>query len=175
MKKPVLSLGLISCLLYPVTSIGEYVGNGVELEPILIGESYRRALSPVEPIEENEPEEVAIEEEIVVPSYREINVRVSFYTDEDNALEGGKYDRRGRLLASYHHPIVAMPKDVPYGSWLDIDGTLLQVVDTGGAMVWTDSNSCNIDVFIPGKTTEWLNENTGVFYTTAKLYEVEEE
>lgn len=104
------------------------------------------------------------------PEPRKINVRISFYTNQDNALEGGQYDKQGGLLLDYDYPIVAMPADVPYGSKLVIKGIIFTVVDTGSAMKWTGENECNVDVFIPNKTTEWLNEHTGVFYSEAELY-----
>lgn len=104
------------------------------------------------------------------PEPRKINVRISFYTNGDNALEGGQYDRKGKLLTEYDYPVIAMPSDVPYGSILVIKGIPFTVVDTGEAMKWTSDNQCNVDVFIPNKTSEWLNENTGVFYSEAELY-----
>lgn len=109
-------------------------------------------------------------EHAVKPEPIEIKVRISFYTNEDNALEGGQLDKKGKLLVEHDYPIVAMPADVPYGSILVIKGIPFTVVDTGGAMKWTGENECNIDVFIPNKSSEWLNEHTGVFYSDAKLY-----
>lgn len=99
-----------------------------------------------------------------------IRVRISFYSDYENELEGGKYDKKGKLLSKYNYPVIAMPPDVPYGSVVVIQGIPFTVVDTGEAMKWVSDNECSIDVFIPGKTTEWLNDNTGVFYYDALLY-----
>lgn len=120
----------------------------------------------VEKIVEKECEQEHFEK----PEPRNIKVRISFYTNEDNELEGDQYDKMGKLLTEHDYPVVAMPSDVPYGSILVIKGIPFTVVDTGGAMKWTGDNECNIDVFIPNKTTEWLNEHTGVFYSDAQLY-----
>ena len=123
-----------------------------------------------------EEEEETPEEEIIFfggepePYYIKLEVVVTFYSDEENELEGGIYDRRGNILADYEFPVCAMPKDVPFNSKIEILDTVFTVVDTGGAIKWLGENKCKVDIFIPGKTTEWLNEHTGKFTTTAKYY-----
>lgn len=127
----------------------------------------------VERIIESSPQIIEKEcelEHVTKPEPRKIDVRISFYTNEDNELEGGQYDKIGNLLTEHDYPIIAMPSDVPYGSILVIKGIPFTVVDTGGAMEWTGQDKCNIDVFIPNKTSGWLNKNTGVLYSEAYLY-----
>lgn len=105
------------------------------------------------------------------PDGRKLDILVTYYTNEDNELEGGQYDRMGNLLLSHGEPIIAMPPDVPYGSYIYIKelDTTYKVVDTGGAMKWTGPNQCNVDVFIPNVTSEWLNYNSGKFRATGYL------
>lgn len=112
-----------------------------------------------------------LSKEKVGKKYKDINVHITYYTNIDDALQGGHNDRKGVPLVSHNEPIVAMPADVPYGSYLEIDGVdTYKVVDTGGAIQWTDSKTCNVDVFIPNVSYDWIIQNTDNFTATARLY-----
>lgn len=142
-------------------------------------ERVANTFSPIEEVDNINYEDIPIPVECLSErlfNYREIELEVTFYSDEENEMEGGKYDRRGKILADYPYKVCAMPKDVPYGSQIEIWGEMYEVVDTGGMIKWFDEEKtgCKVDIFIPNKTSEWLNENTGKFYTTGKLYYDEE-
>lgn len=112
-----------------------------------------------------------LSKEKVGKRFEDIIIHVTYYTNIDNTLQGGKNDRRGKPLTSHSMPVVAMPSDVPYGSYLDIkDHGTFKVVDTGGAIKWIDENTCKVDVFIPNVSYDWLINNTENFTTTARLY-----
>lgn len=108
--------------------------------------------------------------ELIARPYKYIRIFVTYYTNIDDELQGGQLDRRGVPLVSHHKP-VAMPADVPYGSVLDIEGLgEHNVVDTGGAIVWLDENTCKVDMFIPNVTVDWIINNTENTWYDAKLY-----
>lgn len=172
MKKTTLLLALALSIM-PSIQLGE-IPEPINVTPIVAEDPVQtEELTPIKteiPIEPEDQETYTIIEPI------KLDLMVTYYTDQDNALEGGKYDRRGKILAEHDMPVIAMPKDVPYGSYLYVEDlhTLFKVVDTGGAMVWTGENQCNVDVFIAGKTTEWLNKNTGKHKSAGYLYVMED-
>lgn len=103
-------------------------------------------------------------------NYTEILVHITYYTNIDNELQGGQYDRRGNLLVEQGN-VIAMPMDVPYGSYLDIDDMgLYKVVDTGGAIVWLNNYECKVDMFIPNVSEEWIYANMTNVTKKARLY-----
>ena len=105
---------------------------------------------------------------------KEYTIKISYYTDQNNKLEGGMYDRMGVLLASHGEPIVAMHSSIPYGSYLVTDEpvnghTVFKIVDCGGAMK-INGNVADADVFIAGKTSRWLELNTYKQTVKGKVY-----
>lgn len=112
-----------------------------------------------------------LSKEVVGKEFKDIKVKVTYYTNINDTLQGGLNDRRGVPLVSHGMPIVAMPSDVPYGSYLNIDGVgTFKVVDTGGAIKWIDDETCKVDVFIPNVSYDWIINNTENFTATARLY-----
>lgn len=102
---------------------------------------------------------------------KELVVHITYYTNIDNELQGGHYDKVGNLLTSHNMPIVAMPSSVPYGSYIDIEGLgIHKVVDTGGAITWISNNECYLDMFIPNVSEEWIYNNTENISKKARLY-----
>ena len=106
----------------------------------------------------------------------EVNCKVTFYYADSNKLQGGFNDKKGVPLKSHNEPIVALPSDVPYGSYIEFDKairgyTRYKCVDTGGAIKWLDSNTIVVDVFVPEASiyNELINmvKNTT---TTATIY-----
>lgn len=103
--------------------------------------------------------------------YKDIVVHITYYTNYNDMMQGGQNDRIGVPLKSHGEPIVAMPSDIPYGSYIDIEGMgNFKVVDTGGAIVWLDENTCKVDVFVPDVDPSWLVYNTVKESKKAKLY-----
>lgn len=112
-----------------------------------------------------------LSKEKVGKRYKDITVKVTYYTNIDDALQGGLNDRIGVPLTSHSMPVIAMPSDVPYGSYLEIqDVGTFKVVDTGGAIKWLDSNTCKVDIFVPNVSYDWLINNTQNYTATARLY-----
>ncbi|GAB6170403.1 hypothetical protein JCM1393_28630 [Clostridium carnis] len=104
-------------------------------------------------------------------NYKDLTVYITYYTNFDDLLQGGQNDRRGVPLKSHGEKIIAMPQDVPYGSYIDIeDMGKFKVVDTGGAIVWLDENTCKVDIFVPDVDYQWLCNNTVKEIKQAKLY-----
>ena len=106
----------------------------------------------------------------------EVNCKVTFYYADSNKLQGGFNDKKGVPLKSHNEPIVALPSDVPYGSYIEFDTairgyTRYKCIDTVRAIKWLDSNTIVVDVFVPeaGSYNELINmvENTT---TTATIY-----
>ncbi|APR02514.1 TPA: hypothetical protein ACXDAY_002198 [Clostridium botulinum] len=104
---------------------------------------------------------------------KSIKVYVTYYTNIDNDLEGGQLDKKGKNLTSHNMKVCAMPKDITYGSILNIEGMgNYKVVDSGGAIQWLneDKTECKVDVFIPNVTGEWLINNKENKIANATLY-----
>ena len=77
--------------------------------------------------------------------------------------EGGVRDKKGKLLTNHNYPIVALPKDIPYGSRIEFDSEVLGSteflsVDSGNAIKWIDENECVVDVFVPYASQSYLNK-----------------
>lgn len=105
-----------------------------------------------------------------------VNCKVTFYYADSTTLQGGYNDKKGIPLNSHSEPIVALPSDVTYGSYIEFDkeirgSTLFKNVDTGGAIKWLNDNTIVVDVFVPEANSynELINmvENTT---TTATIY-----
>lgn len=105
-------------------------------------------------------------------TYTRINVTIdgSWYTNADTELEGGKYDKRGKLLTSHNMPICAVPKDIPYGSLLEYDGVMYLCCDTGGSIIWKNNGDMKVDFFYPNVTSSWLENNLKPRKGNAILY-----
>lgn len=96
---------------------------------------------------------------------RKVTFHITYYTNADNALEGGQKDKKGRMLESHNYPIMALPSDVAYGSKVVFNEPVLGEyeylnVDTGGAIRWINKNECKADIFIPNVSNDWLIRNT---------------
>lgn len=100
----------------------------------------------------------------------DVTIKTTYYTNINNAMQGGQYDKRGKLLTSYKEPIVAVPKDIPYGSYLKINGTMYKCVDTGGAIVWLKDGTMRVDIFVPNVSEGWIVRNKKNETLNAKLY-----
>ena len=105
-----------------------------------------------------------------------VNCVVTFYYADCTILQGGYNDKKGVPLHSHSEPIVALPSDVTYGSYIEFDkeirgNTMFKNVDTGGAIKWLNDNTIVVDVFVPEASSynELINmvENTT---TTATIY-----
>lgn len=105
-----------------------------------------------------------------------VNCKITYYYSDSNLLQGGYNDKRGVPLKSHNEPIVALPSDVTYGSYIEFDkeirgNTIFKCVDAGGAIKWLDDNTIVVDVFVPEADSyeELINmvENTT---TTATIY-----
>ena len=86
---------------------------------------------------------------------------ITYYTNSQE--EGGIKDKKGRLLTNHNYPIVALPKDVPYGSRVEFDSEVLGStefvsVDSGNAIKWINDNECVVDVFVPYASQSYLNK-----------------
>lgn len=125
----------------------------------------------VEVVKEEIIEEKIIESPNQTDNYKDIIVDITYYTNYDDEMQGGQNDRTGVPLKSHEANVIAMPADVPYGSYINIEGMgEFKVVDTGGAIVWLDENTCKVDVFVPDVEVDWLIKNTEREKRSARLY-----
>ena len=98
---------------------------------------------------------------------KEVTCYISYYTNCETSQEGGKKDKKGKLLENHDEPICALPNEVPYGYYLLLDKKIngsntYKNVDTGGAIYFlNDENTkMKVDIFIPDKTEKWLYRHT---------------
>lgn len=104
---------------------------------------------------------------------KSIKVHVTYYTNINNTLQGGQLDKRGKDLTAHNMKVCAMPKDISYGSILNIEGMgNYKVVDSGGAIQWLNENKteCKVDVFIPNVSEQWIINNKENKIANATLY-----
>ena len=92
---------------------------------------------------------------------RRILFHITYYTNSYE--EGGIRDKKGKLLENHEYPIVALPKDIPYGSRVEFDKTIngsneFISVDSGNAIQWINDNECVVDVFVPYASQSYLNK-----------------
>lgn len=114
-------------------------------------------------------------------SYKEVNVRVSFYTSlaSENGGHAGKNAINGKLKLGS----ISAPKNIPFGSTISIPKmqnylgiTDFKVDDRGGAIYVRDDGTYKLDVYVPRKQgesdTEYFNRvnNMGIVNTKAKIY-----
>lgn len=115
------------------------------------------------------------------PSYKEVNVRVSFYTSL--ASENGGYAGMNAINGKLKLGSISAPKGVPFGSIISIPKmqsylgiTDFKVDDRGGAIYIRDDGTYKLDVYVPRKQgesdTEYFNRvnNMGIVNTKAKIY-----
>lgn len=106
---------------------------------------------------------------------KEVLCHVTYYTNINNSLQGGNKDKKGNNLVSHDESIIALPRDVPYGSYLIfdepvLDETIYKNVDTGEAIVWLNDYEMKVDVFVPNVSLEWIINNLHNKTVKATLY-----
>lgn len=144
--------------------------NGSESKEVNIKSKPSRVISVKQSKIETIKEKVIVSPH-ATKNYKDIVVDITYYTNFDDEMQGGQNDRRGVPLVSHEGRVIAMPADIPYGSFINIDGMgEFKVVDTGGAIVWLDENTCKVDVFVPNVGVDWLINNTVREKRTARLY-----
>lgn len=104
--------------------------------------------------------------EINAPRKQRIKFHVTYYTNKNNRLQGGQLDKKSKPLTSHNFPVLALPKDVPYGVKVlfeeEVNGSREYInVDTGGAIKWLnkEKTECKVDIFIPNVSEKWLMNN----------------
>lgn len=191
-------LALVSATLMACSSFNHleetnvFKGELIKQEQVSIGktkrydeflEKYDKKLEEIELQKQRELEEQKRREEEKINkvknldrgyagTYRilEVNCIVSYYTNQNNSLEGGSNDCKGKPLVSHDMNVVAAPSNIPYGSFVELEGMgIYKVVDRGGAIKWINNNTMKIDVFVPNATTPQLNK-LGVKKTSGKIY-----
>ena len=132
-------------------------------------------------MKQEEEEELAKQNELINRgisdfSYsKEVLCHVTYYTNSDDSLQGGHIDKEGNYLVSHDEPIIALPRDIPYGSYLIFDEpvlgeTIYKNVDTGGAIVWLNDYEMKVDIFVPNVSLEWIINNFHNKTVKATLY-----
>ena len=106
---------------------------------------------------------------------KEVLCHVTYYTNINDNLQGGHKDKKGNHLTSHGEPIIALPSDIPYGSYIIFDEpilgeTIYKNVDTGGAIVWLNDYEMKVDVFVPNVSLEWIVNNLRNKTVKATLY-----
>lgn len=144
--------------------------QGSENKEVKIKSKPSRVISEKE-IKVEEVKEKIIESPNQTDNYKDIVVDITYYTNYDDEMQGGQNDRTGVPLKSHEGNVIAMPSDIPYGSYINIEGMgEFKVVDTGGAILWLDENTCKVDVFVPDVEVDWLICNTEREKRSARLY-----
>lgn len=142
---------------------------------------YNEYIKEQERIRQEEEERLKKENELINRgmsdfSYsKEVLCHVTYYTNINDSLQGGNKDKKGNNLVSHDESIIALPRDVPYGSYLIFDEpvlgeTIYKNVDTGGAIVWFNDYEMKVDVFVPNVTLEWIINNLHNKTVKATLY-----
>ena len=142
---------------------------------------YNEYIKEQERIRQEEEERLAKENELINRgmsdfSYsKEVLCHVTYYTNINNSLQGGNKDKKGNNLVLHDESVIALPKDVPYGSYLIFDEpvlgeTIYKNVDTGGAIVWLNDYEMKVDIFVPNVTLEWIINNLHNKTVKATLY-----
>lgn len=97
---------------------------------------------------------------------RRVEFYITYYSNINDSLNGGHNDKKGKKLISHDMPVVALPKDVPYGSMVVFDekvnGSEYYLnVDTGGMIKWLNSEKtkCKADIFIPNVSERYIIKN----------------
>jgi hypothetical protein len=98
---------------------------------------------------------------------QEVECQITYYSNSLTRQEGGRHDKKGKLLENHDEPICALPSDVPYGYYLILNESvrgekIYKNVDTGGAIHWLNDEhtKMKVDIFIPDVTEKWLYNNT---------------
>lgn len=104
---------------------------------------------------------------------RRVKFTITYYTNSPR--EGGNKDKKGKLLENHKYPVVALPKDVPYGTRIEFDNEVLGNrvfinVDSGNAIQWTEEG-CVVDVFIANASQKYLNK-LGKHYEYGYIYDL---
>lgn len=134
-----------------------------------------------ERIRQEEEQRLAKENELVNRgindfSYsKEVLCHVTYYTNINDNLQGGHKDKKGNHLTSHEEPVIALPSNIPYGSYIVFDEpvlgeTIYKNVDTGGAIVWLNNCEMNVDIFVPNVSLEWIITNLHNKTVKATLY-----
>lgn len=119
---------------------------------------------------------------------QKVTFRITYYTNYNDAMEGGQFDCMGIPLIRHGEPVIAAPMNIPYGSYIKLDTPLqipvgsfvpgrvvrttstFKVVDRGGMINWDDENTCHIDVFIPNVDPNWIIQNLSNARVTGTIY-----
>lgn len=119
---------------------------------------------------------------------RKVTIELTYYCDEDTAMQGGAYSAESKLLASYTEPVCAAPSNIPFGSYVILDNSVtipfsfcgtkdiktaqkFRVVDRGGAIVDKGNDNICIDLCVTGVTTgQILTIPGGRTWVTGTVY-----
>ena len=106
---------------------------------------------------------------------KEVTCYITYYTNIDNKLQGGQYDKKGELLTSHKEKICALPSSVPYGSYLVLDkqvngSNIFKNVDTGGSIKFLGGDKVKVDIFIPNVSEQWIINNLENKVVKGKIY-----
>lgn len=106
---------------------------------------------------------------------KEVTCYITYYTNIDNSLQGGRYDKKGKLLTSHQEKICALPSSVPYGSYLVLDeqvsgSNIFKNVDTGNAIKFLGGDKVKVDIFIANVSEQWIINNLENKVVKGKIY-----
>lgn len=104
---------------------------------------------------------------------KHVKIQVTFYCDDNTAMQGGKYSAESKLLAAYGEPVCAAPSDLPFGSYIIFDEPVtaelsfipnrnittaqkFRVVDRGGWINKYSDDYYHVDLCMPGYTENYL-------------------
>ncbi|MDU4051020.1 MAG: hypothetical protein E7H33_08905 [Clostridium perfringens] len=106
---------------------------------------------------------------------KDVTCYITYYTNINNKLQGGQYDKKGKLLTSHQEKICALPSSVPYGSYLVLDeqvngSNIFKNVDTGGSIKFLGGDKVKVDIFIPNVSEQYIINNYENKVVKGKIY-----
>lgn len=161
LKKKVVTLALTSLVLVSFISCTKEQQRVSAKAEVNINNKYK-------PIERklNKTYILKTDKVITTPKKKRVKFHVTYYTNKNNRLQGGQLDKKSKPLISHNYPVLALPKDVPYGVRVvfeeEVNGSREYInVDTGGAIKWLnkEKTECKVDIFIPNVSEKWLMNN----------------
>lgn len=106
---------------------------------------------------------------------KDVTCYITYYTNINNTLQGGQFDKQGKLLTNHSQPVCALPSSVPYGSYLVLDeevngSNTFKNIDTGGAIKFLGGDKVKVDIFIPNVSEQYIINNYENKVVKGKIY-----
>lgn len=158
-------------------TLSEECMNKIEEAKIEVAEKVLREIKETEQQEQSQEISIASARSSAEPNYKEVKAICTFYTSL--ASENGGYAGRTANNGYLSSTSIAAPKDIPFGTKIDLGQFGTKIVDDRGSSAhirWIDSNTIRLDVYVPqnkGETAQAYYERVnelGKVEVSAKIY-----